>query len=78
MVGLSEAVYRELAQKGIKVTTLCPGWTDTDMAKTPDVDTDRDQMIRVTDIAETVRWLLKLSPTACVREVLIEPRGDVF
>lgn len=33
LVGLSESLYRELAQKGIKVTTLCPSWIDTDMAR---------------------------------------------
>lgn len=78
LVGLTDSVYRELAKKGIKVTTICPGWTDTDMARDGgSADTDFDQMIKVDDIAETVRWLLKLSPTACVREIFIDPRGDV-
>lgn len=78
LVGLTDSVYRELAKKGIKVTTICPGWTDTDMARDGgNADTDFDQMIKVDDIAETIRWLLKLSPTACIREIFIDPRGDV-
>ena len=32
LVGLGEVLYRELAAQGIKVTTLCPGWVNTDMA----------------------------------------------
>jgi len=35
------------------------------------------QMIQPEDLMKTVRWLLSLSPAACVREVMIECQGDI-
>ncbi len=32
LAGFGESLYRELVPQGIKVTTLCPGWVNTDMA----------------------------------------------
>ena len=72
LVGLSESLYRELADDNIKLTTLCPSWTNTDMAqeaKTPFSDSD---MIQPSDILETIRWLLRLAPSTCIREIIIE------
>lgn len=70
LVGLSEALYRDAIVDGIKVTALCPGWVDTDMAKTSGLSAS--DMIQTKDIVETVRWLYRLSPAACVSQVLIE------
>ena len=67
LVGLSESLYRELARSGIKVTTLCPGWIDTDMAKRGGSPLRTHDMIQPEDIMKTVRWLMSLSPAACVR-----------
>lgn len=77
LVGLSESLYRELARSGIKVTTLCPGWIDTDMAKRGGSPLRTHDMIQPEDIMKTVRWLMSLSPAACVREVMIECRQDI-
>ena len=71
LVGLNEALYRELSDKGIKVTAICPGWVDTEMATMSGLD--GSDMIATADIVKTVEWLLTLSPTACVKEVCIEP-----
>lgn len=75
VVGMSEALYKELAPKGIKVTVLCPGWVDTPMVE--DAAFPKQEMIIPQDILETVRFLTKLSPAACVKEVLIEPRSNL-
>jgi len=72
LVGLNEALYRQLSHKGIKVTALCPGWVDTDMAK--DSGLPKEEMISTEDIVTTVRWLLALSPAAVVKELVIECR----
>jgi NAD(P)-dependent dehydrogenase (short-subunit alcohol dehydrogenase family) len=71
LVGLAASAYRELAQDGIKVTTVCPGWTNTDMARVRAPMPPQD-MIQPADILRTVRWLLGLAPATCVREVVIE------
>ena len=70
LVGLSEAVYRDVTKDGIKVTALCPGWVNTDMAQSSGLD--GIDMIQCEDIVNTVRWLHNLSPSACVNNVMIE------
>lgn len=69
-VGLSEAVYRDVTADGVKVTALCPGWVDTDMASASGLDPK--DMIQKDDIVATVKWLHNLSPSACVNKVMIE------
>jgi len=76
-VGLSESLYRELACHGIKVTTLCPGWVDTEMARRGGTPLTSKQMVQPNDLMKTIRWLLNLSPAACVREVVIECQQDI-
>jgi NAD(P)-dependent dehydrogenase (short-subunit alcohol dehydrogenase family) len=75
VVGMNEALYKELAPRGIKATVICPGWVDTPMVK--GVAFPKHEMISAYDILETVRFLTKLSPAACIKEVLIEPRSDI-
>ena len=76
MVGLSESLYRELTPQGIKVTALCPGWVNTKMAFEAGTPLEPEQMIQPEDLMETIRWLLNLSPGACIKEVVIDaPRS---
>lgn len=77
LVGLGESLYRELSPLGIKVTSLCPAWVDTDMAQQAGTPLPSEEMIQPQDLARTVRWLLGLSPAACVREILIECRHSI-
>lgn len=77
LVGLGEALYKELSPQGIKVTSLCPAWVDTDMAQQAGTPLSPEEMIQPDDLVKTVRWLLSLSPAACVREVLIECRHSI-
>lgn len=78
VVGLSESLFRELSETGVKVTALCPSWVNTPMAfsgQTPIVGSD--EMIAPSDIVATIRWLLSLRAQVAVREVLLECRGAV-
>lgn len=72
LVGLSESLYRELNPLGISVTALCPGWVDTKMAVEAGTTLTGEQMIQPEDLFLTIKWLLSLSPGACVKEVVIE------
>jgi len=76
VVGFSEALYKELAPRGIKVTAICPGWVYTDMARSAPVP--RTEMIQTEDMLATVRYLLALSSAACVKKILMEPAGDLM
>ena len=70
LVGLSESLYRELCPLGIKVSTLCPSWVDTEMTK--DAPVPHEEMLVPDDLLKTVRWLLSLSPAAVVKDLIIE------
>lgn len=70
LVGLSEALYRELSDDGISVTAICPGWVDTEMADMSGLSTS--EKMTTDDILNTVRWLLSLSPAARVKDVYME------
>lgn len=74
--GLSEALSKELAPEGIRVTALCPGWVDTDMAEAHS-SLPSEKRIPVSDLIQTVRYLLSLSPKSAVKEVLIECMASV-
>jgi NAD(P)-dependent dehydrogenase (short-subunit alcohol dehydrogenase family) len=77
LTGLSESAYRELTSCGIRVTAICPGWTDTDMAQAANTPLAGPDMIQPSDILQTVRWLLSLSPSARVREVVMECKDSI-
>jgi len=69
LVGLSESLYHEYSNDGIKITAICPGFVATDMAKGAPISTD--EMIQPEDILKTIRWLLDLSPSAFVKEIIL-------
>jgi short-subunit dehydrogenase len=72
MVGLSESLYKELTQDGISVTTICPGWVNTDMSEHADASLAAEDMVQTEDIMNTIEWLLSLSPNVRVKEVLLQ------
>ena len=77
-LGLAESLYRELAPLGIRVTSLCPGWVNTDMAKqagTPFMD---DEMVQPDDILNTIRYLLNLSPNVCIKDIVFEMKKSII
>lgn len=68
--GLNECLFREYAPEGIKVTAICPSWVNTVMSA--GCPFPRDEIIQPKDIADTVRYLLTLSPGACPKEIVVE------
>lgn len=77
MVGYSESLALELAEFGIKVTSLCPGWVDTDMAK-QNTSTPSEEMISPSDITKTIQFLLGLSHNCLIKEVVIDCRRTLI
>lgn len=72
LVGLSESLYRELAPDNIKVTTLCPGWVNTQMAKEANTPFLDEEMIQPEDLLNAIRFIMQLSKNACIKELVIE------
>ncbi len=73
--GLSESIFNELVPEGVKVTSICPSWVNTDMASHSGIP--GEDMIQTSDILKTVRYLLSLSPNAVPKEVVISCSGFI-
>jgi NAD(P)-dependent dehydrogenase (short-subunit alcohol dehydrogenase family) len=76
VVGWTEAMNKELASQGIKSTALCPAFVDTPMTDYAKEHIPAEEMIRPEDIAEAVRFLLKVSPACIVPEMMFVRPGD--
>jgi NAD(P)-dependent dehydrogenase (short-subunit alcohol dehydrogenase family) len=76
VVGLSQAMHKELAQDGIQVTALCPGFVATAMTDWVEEQVPKDEMIQPEDIGEAVRYLLRTSPNCIVPEMQFLRPGD--
>jgi NAD(P)-dependent dehydrogenase (short-subunit alcohol dehydrogenase family) len=76
VVGWTDSMNRELGSLGIKSTALCPGWVDTPMTDFVKEHVRADEMITPQDIAESVRYLLKVSPACVIPEIMFVRPGD--
>jgi NAD(P)-dependent dehydrogenase (short-subunit alcohol dehydrogenase family) len=76
VVGFTQAMHKELGTQGIKSTALCPGFVDTPMTDFVKEHVKPEEMIQVSDIAETVRVLLKMSPGCVVPEIQFLRSGE--
>jgi NAD(P)-dependent dehydrogenase (short-subunit alcohol dehydrogenase family) len=78
VVGFTQAMHKELGTQGVKSTALCPAFVDTPMTDFVKGQVDPSEMIQVSDIAETVRVLLKMSPGCVVPEVQFLRAGEAL
>jgi NAD(P)-dependent dehydrogenase (short-subunit alcohol dehydrogenase family) len=76
VVGLSQALHKELSRDGVQVTALCPGFVATPMTDWIEGQVPKEEMIQPEDIAESIRFLLRTSPQCMVPEVQFVRPGD--
>jgi NAD(P)-dependent dehydrogenase (short-subunit alcohol dehydrogenase family) len=76
LIAFNEAMNEELAQEGIKSVALAPAWVDTPMTDFIKEQVKPEEMIRTKDIAEAVRFLLRLSPHCIVPEIIFQRPGE--
>jgi NAD(P)-dependent dehydrogenase (short-subunit alcohol dehydrogenase family) len=69
IVNFSQAMDKEMAKDGIKSTALCPAFVDTAMTDFVKGEVPPEKMITTNDVAEGVRFLLRLSPNCIVPEI---------
>jgi len=67
----SQAMLQAAKKDGVRVTVLCPGWVNTDMAKTIS-PLSPEKMIQPESIADIVLMLLNLPNTVVIPELIIE------
>jgi NAD(P)-dependent dehydrogenase (short-subunit alcohol dehydrogenase family) len=70
VVGFTDSMNRELYASGIRFTALCPGFVDTPLSDYVKGQISAEEMIQPADLAEAVRFLLKLSPACLIPEML--------
>jgi len=72
VIGFTQAMNKELGSAGIKSTALAPGFVDTPMTDFVKEHVPADQMIQTSDLAEAVRFLLRLTPGCVVPEIVFD------
>jgi len=75
VLGFANALWDDHSDKGLKVSSICPGWVNTDMAEHSGLDTS--QMIQPEDLAELVRMVATWPDTSCPREINVYPQRNM-
>jgi short-subunit dehydrogenase len=70
VLAYTQAMNKELGEDGIKSTAFAPGFVDTDMTDFVKGSVSPEEMIRPTDIAEALRFLLRVSSNCVVPEIV--------
>jgi NAD(P)-dependent dehydrogenase (short-subunit alcohol dehydrogenase family) len=78
VVGWTEAMNKELGAEGIKSTALCPAFVDTPMTDFVKGQVAAEEMIRPEDVAEAVRYMLKVSPACVIPEMMFVRPGEAL
>ena len=76
LIGFTQAMNKELNNDGVKSVALAPGFVDTPMTDFIKSEIKPEDMIRTGDIAEAVRFLLRLSPHCVVPEIVFQRTGE--
>ncbi|MFL5839835.1 MAG: SDR family NAD(P)-dependent oxidoreductase [Thermoleophilaceae bacterium] len=76
VVGYTQAMNKELNADGVKSVAFCPGFVDTDMTDFIKESVDAADMMRPEDIAEAMRFILRLSPACVVPEIIFQRPGE--
>ena len=76
VIAFTQAMHKELGTEGIKNTALCPAFVDTPMTDFVKEHVKAEDMIQVSDVAETVRVLLRMTPGCVVPEIQFLRAGE--
>ena len=81
VIALSESVNGEEGGNGIRSTVILPGEVATDILRSrpkPPSDADMERMLKVEDLAATVRFVAEMPPHVCLNEILVSPTWNRF
>ena len=71
------AMNKELAKHGVKSVAFAPGFVDTDMTDYVKDKVPPEEMLRPSDIAEGLRFVLRVSPMCLVPEIVFQRPGEI-
>jgi len=72
VVAYTTAMNKELNGAGVKSVAFCPGFVDTDMSDFVKASIPAEQMLSTGDIAEALRFMLRLSPNCVIPEIVFQ------
>jgi short-subunit dehydrogenase len=78
VVGYTQAMNKELNGDGVKSVAFCPGFVNTDMSDFVKQAIPAEDMLRTSDIAEALRFLLRLSPNCVIPEIIFQRPGEAI
>ena len=70
VVGISQALYKEAKEYGVKVSTIYPGMTDTEMLRDLKVPVPPEKWMLPEDISNCVLFLLKQSKRVVIKDII--------
>jgi short-subunit dehydrogenase len=76
VIAYSRAMNKEVATRGVKSVAFCPGFVDTEMTDFVKGTVPAEEMLRPSDIAEAIRFLLRVSPACVIPEIVFERPGE--
>jgi 3-oxoacyl-[acyl-carrier protein] reductase len=74
-ISLARSIAAEEATTGVRSCAICPGFVATDMTAWLGDSVPTETMIEANDIAETVRFLTRLSPAVSVTDIVLRRAG---
>lgn len=75
LMGLLGALRKEARGRGITVTAVCPGATDTPYWDNIPGDWPRGKMMTAETVADAVVFALRQPESACLEELVVQPAG---
>jgi short-subunit dehydrogenase len=78
VVAYTSAMNKELNSAGVKSVAFCPGFVDTDMSEFVKESIPAEEMIRTSDIAEALQFVLRLSPSCVIPEIAFQRAGEAL
>jgi short-subunit dehydrogenase len=78
VVAYTTAMNKELNGDGVKSVAFCPGFVDTDMSEFVKESIPAEEMLQTSDIAEALRFMLRVSPNCVVPEIVFQRPGEAI
>jgi short-subunit dehydrogenase len=76
VIAYTRAMNKEVAADGVKSVAFCPGFVDTDMSDFIKQTVPAEEMLRTSDIAEALRFVLRVSRACVIPEIVFERPGE--
>jgi short-subunit dehydrogenase len=76
VLAYTQAMNKELNADGVKSTAFAPGFVDTDMTEFVKQTVPAEEMLRTEDIAEALRFLLRVSRACVIPEIVFQRPGE--